>query len=300
MTPIQIECSIFLAVGGLRAVCLYVAVAKLEAREAIPSGDANRKECKKEFNYLNFDLTFILKMYYNDTRIIGGQPIEITSAPWQVAILYSNEFGCGGSVISKCLILTAAHCLMGTPIGTLSIRAGSSRHASGGQVRKISRIILNSEYNAKTSNNDIGIMKLRAPLILNQFITPVGIASDYWPAAGTSCQVTGWGVTRESSENPANKLREVTVQIVSQGKCKWDYNRKRIKITENMICAGATNGGKDACQGDSGGPLVCNKALVGAVSFGDGCGRAEYPGVYTSVAKKSKWIRNVMAKYNNC
>lgn len=44
-------------------------------------------------------------------------------------------------------------------------------------------------------------------------------------------------------------------------------------------------------QGDSGGPLACNNKLVGIVSFGVGCARPDFPGVYTKVSAYTKWIQ---------
>ena len=66
-----------------------------------------------------------------------------------------------------------------------------------------------------------------------------------------------------------------------------------------MICAGYQGvGGKDACQGDSGGPLICNykgnPMLVGVVSWGQGCGEQQYPGVYTRVTPILGWIQEKM------
>src|SRR5205823_418942 len=65
-------------------------------------------------------------------------------------------------------------------------------------------------------------------------------------------------------------------------------------IDDSMVCAGISQGGKDSCQGDSGGPMVQDVAgepvLVGLVSWGYGCARANYPGVYTRVGYERQWI----------
>lgn len=55
-----------------------------------------------------------------------------------------------------------------------------------------------------------------------------------------------------------------------------------------MICAGTP--GQDSCQGDSGGPLVVNGVQVGVVSWGYGCARPGYPGVYSNIANLRGFI----------
>ena len=66
------------------------------------------------------------------------------------------------------------------------------------------------------------------------------------------------------------------------------------QTTDTMICAGLDKGGKDSCQGDSGGPLFFNKEdrnyLIGLVSWGEGCARANKYGVYSKVNNQVDWI----------
>jgi trypsin len=83
----------------------------------------------------------------------------------------------------------------------------------------------------------------------------------------------------------------VNVIAVSTALCEAAYSSYG-GITENMICAAVTGGGKDACQGDSGGPLVSAGYLVGIVSWGVGCAEARYPGVYSNVAALREFVTN--------
>lgn len=82
----------------------------------------------------------------------------------------------------------------------------------------------------------------------------------------------------------------VTVPTVTRQKCQDAYGPQN-PITDRMICAGITEGGKDSCQGDSGGPLTAHGVLQGLVSWGYGCARPKYPGVYTNVANLRSWIK---------
>lgn len=91
----------------------------------------------------------------------------------------------------------------------------------------------------------------------------------------------------------ADHLREVRVPVLPV--CKYEEDRET-----NAICAGFSEGGKDACQGDSGGPFMCLNPnhphqwyLAGVVSHGEGCARANEPGIYTRVSLYVEWINEL-------
>lgn len=92
---------------------------------------------------------------------------------------------------------------------------------------------------------------------------------------------------------------KVTVPIANHDKCKALYGEDMNggdRITESMFCAGFDEGGKDACYGDSGGPIRddATGAVIGVVSWGEGCAEAEYPGVYANVGVVLDFIRRNM------
>lgn len=100
------------------------------------------------------------------------------------------------------------------------------------------------------------------------------------------------GLTREGvGISIANTLKYVTKPLINNQQCNVAY---RGRITAEMLCAGVPEGGRDACQGDSGGPLVVNGQQIGVVSWGQGCGRPNFPGVYARVAHFNTWIRSVL------
>ncbi|KAJ3659654.1 hypothetical protein Zmor_011331 [Zophobas morio] len=225
-----------------------------------------------------------------DGRIIGGSSISIDEVPWQVSLQYYSSHICGGSIISANWVVTAAHCTDGSSASQLSIRAGTSNRGSGGQVVNVARIYQNPNYNDRLIDYNISVLQLSSALTLNSDVAAVGLpsASTSWPA-GTTSLVTGWGSTSEGSSSLPSSLQGVTVEIISQSACSAVYGYG--SITDRMLCAGVSGGGKDACLGDSGGPLVIGNTLAGIVSWGYGCARPNYPGVYSNVPALRSYIK---------
>lgn len=112
---------------------------------------------------------------------------------------------------------------------------------------------------------------------------------------GRKLVVTGWGFKSETG-SISRRLQVVKINLVQRASCKHIYIGCDIQIHQSMICAGFR--GKDACHGDSGGPLVLEEngsyEQVGVVSWGYGCARPNYPGVYSNVAFVREWIEGAL------
>ncbi|XP_035454806.2 vitellin-degrading protease-like [Spodoptera frugiperda] len=224
-----------------------------------------------------------------DLKIVGGESIEITDAPYQVSLVRRGRHSCGGTIVAKDIIVTAAHCVMGSLANEFQIRAGSSYSEKGGQLYPVGEILWHPSFDYGKMDSDIAILWLPKPLVFSDKIRPVQLMGRGEEIKdGDDTIVTGWGNLYEIGGTPST-LQRVTVQKINDAICNDAY-KPLYAITNHMLCAGAPGGGKDACQGDSGGPLVHNNKLAGVVSWGLGCARPEYPGVYSKVSALRSWL----------
>lgn len=245
----------------------------------------------------------------NPPTIVGGAPADPGEWPWQVALvdgaatdLFADQF-CGGSLIAKDWVVTAAHCVDGLTISEVDVVAGIydlQTPAAGYQRRNVKKIIIHPNWNAANNNSDIALLRLSSAVSLGgsgatKTQTIELVDSTIGDLAGVDSWVTGWGNT-ESVPLWPTQLYEVEVPIITNSICN-NVSHYNGGITSNMLCAGFDAGGKDSCQGDSGGPLVVMDVngqyrLAGIVSWGDGCADPMLPGVYTRVSNFTAWVKS--------
>jgi len=206
----------------------------------------------------------------------------------------SNCQFCGGALVRKNWVLTAAHCAAAVVNRPIDVFLGMIDLAGQGERIRVAELIVHEEFDPSTLDNDLALLRLESdssqPLIeIIESEDPDGHTSP-----GKEATVIGWGATSEGGPS-SRVLMEVEVPIVSNEDANTAYNPQGSTVTENMIAAGLIEGGKDTCQGDSGGPfLVKSKKnsfiLAGATSWGIGCARAGLPGIYTRLSRYSDWL----------
>ncbi|KAM9425864.1 serine protease 27-like [Pholidichthys leucotaenia] len=209
------------------------------------------------------------------TRIVGGDDATPGSWPWQVSLQIKGIHICGGSLINKAWVMSSVHCFLELEHYTWHAFLGLQNLLGQNPnrvFRIVDQIILHPNYNNYSSDNDIALVRLSSPVEFTEYIRPVCLAErDSVFNSGTKSWVTGWGEVKEGEFLPfPETLQEVEVQVMGIRQCKCLTGDKL--LTENMICAGFLEGGKDACQGDSGGPLMSKQESIwiqfGIVSFG--------------------------------
>ena len=235
--------------------------------------------------------------------IVGGTAVPNGKYPFMAALLDKrrpgdafDELFCGGTLIDKDSVLTAAHCLVNPKPDKVQVVVGrTALNQNRGQLRFVSHRFIHPRY--KGNGYDVAILKLSRPV---KSIKPIKLATakqNNLEKPGHILASAGWGVVKQRP-GPFDirpfSMHAVSVPVVSDSRAKRAYQFQGLKYLPSLQVA-AGKEGNGPCFGDSGGPLFDSgpRTQVGITSHGaGGCGQARYPAVYTEVNNPQigKWI----------
>lgn len=238
------------------------------------------------------------------SRIFGGRPAQDGAWPAQVSLhsadkvdgsvesRFQSQF-CGGTIIARQWILTAAHCVVGedgspSAPDSVLVRSGAVDMRAG-DFRKVARVIPHEAYNPTLIDNDIALLQLAEPITESSGpVSAIHIQRQGQQPPNGPATVIGWGMM-ETGKFPIS-LMETDIDIFPNETCNagmaeqtrrdmggfllgmGEANRIPIEsleqafsilaqnigdaLTDGMVCAGTPSGQRTMCNGDSGGPLM--------------------------------------------
>uniref|UniRef100_A0A8C0AU34 Peptidase S1 domain-containing protein n=1 Tax=Buteo japonicus TaxID=224669 RepID=A0A8C0AU34_9AVES len=237
------------------------------------------------------------------SRIVGGHDAQTGAWPWSVS-LQIHQAGvrfahvCGGVLVNKNSVLTAGHCVTGRQYVFMLIALFLYSK------RTIRSITVHPEFKRETFENDIALFELDSAVRYSDYIQPICLPpSTVRIATRNSINILPFYMLSSIKGKTSPVLKDAQVEIIPSSVCNSSDAYEGL-VSNNMICAGSRSGGTDTCQGDSGGPLACyhpstNKYyLIGIASFGVGCGRPKFPGIYVRLSQYRRWIKSELPLSN--
>ncbi|XP_053976002.1 chymotrypsin-2-like [Hylaeus volcanicus] len=225
-----------------------------------------------------------------ESRIIGGIVAKPGEIPYQVSLqtASSSRHFCGGSILDKYHVITAAHCVAGKRAQEIKVVAGTVDLTKPGSNYAVDKISMHERYNSWV--NDIALIKVKTPFVKSTLISFVPLPdTNEVVKTNDPAIVSGFGWLSYQADR-TNLLHWVNITIASQEYCRKVWSDSH-HIYNTHLCGYDPNAVRGHCKGDSGGPLMVRGKLAGLVSFSRNCADVVYPSVYTRISAYLDWIK---------
>uniref|UniRef100_A0A8C6YSK5 Complement factor D-like n=1 Tax=Nothoprocta perdicaria TaxID=30464 RepID=A0A8C6YSK5_NOTPE len=225
-------------------------------------------------------------------RILGGREARPHLRPHMASLQLDGEHICGGFLIAEQWVLSAACCLPCRDGKLFQVLLGAHSLTEPEPHKRLYRVRPGAAREPLLSPALPHCPQLEEKAELNEHVQVLPFQREQRDvAAGTVCEVAGWGTVTHSGRRP-DRLQQVERPVLSRDECNH-RTRHDHSITPNMMCTDSRK--RDTCKGDSGGPLVCNGVAEAVVTAGSRvCGNYKKPGIYTRIAPYAAWIDRVM------
>eukprot|EP00095_Tigriopus_kingsejongensis_P004782 maker-scaffold77_size404793-snap-gene-2.14 protein:Tk04782 transcript:maker-scaffold77_size404793-snap-gene-2.14-mRNA-1 annotation:"chymotrypsinogen 2-like" len=263
------------------------------------------------------------------SKILNGNPAQSGQFPWQAGIRTKDSkfIYCGGTLITRELVLTAAHCFNSINESNIEVVLGEhdiAANHNGTRIVPVAKIIRHPKFNTFAMHHDIALLQLQDKVKLSKVLIPACLPCNRFETySGWEVWTSGWGIQGYENGSFPTALQYANLTILPDQDCRKYFGR----IPHGSMCAMGQDG-RDACTGDSGGKSIFEGALylmmdslttlndcpasvlaanlngplmafnrfraqfevVGVVSWGIGCGMPKTPGVYSRLTSALDFV----------
>ena len=231
-------------------------------------------------------LICLVKVHSRTGAIINGTDAEPGDAPYMVALYKNRAFVCGGALIARNKVLTAAHCVKNNAYYT--VRGGIKDLAEIGFNISCS-VTIHPRYNITPHANDIAVLTLEKdvdpvmfPEVRYAMLQKKGLRTD------SKVRVFGWGQQVSNDRSSLSNYLKKTTLVVKHTRI-WFYIAAKPRRYSS------------ACYGDSGGPLESSDGKLAGIAAS--VTRNDYveclvgkTNFFTKVSKYITWIEDQIHK----